>query len=131
MSDVTLKRADILSMLEETKKEVLKDVSRRSVMGVFTDSLIGIVRCKLMMMEPVEQQRWVPVEGRLPKAFEVVLAWVERDMWGYGDTPTKTQGCAIGWQLDGSWQFDGYGSDGTRCIAWRPLPELYREGEES
>ena len=75
----------------------------------------------------LEKQRWIPVTERLPENFQGVLAWIERNKWGDGDTPTKTQECAIGGQIDGSWHFDGYSGKGTRCIAWRPLPEPYKD----
>ena len=93
----------------------------------YSDDVESALDTAIAALEQQEQDRWIPVTERLPENFEGVLAWIERNKWGDGDTPTKTQECAIGWQIDGSWHFDGYSGKGTRCIAWMPLPEKYQE----
>ena len=55
MSDVTLKRADIVSMLEETKRETLKGVPRDSGAYTLIEAFAGVIECKLMMLSAEEE----------------------------------------------------------------------------
>lgn len=54
MNDVTLKRADIVSILEETKREALNGVSRDSDAYMLIAAFTEILKCKLMMLSAEE-----------------------------------------------------------------------------
>ncbi len=54
MSDVTLKRADIVSMIEETKGEALNGVSRNSDAYMLIAAFAEILKCKIMMFSEKE-----------------------------------------------------------------------------
>ena len=55
MSDVTLKRADIVSMIEETKREALNGVSRNSDAYMLIAAFAEIIKCKLMTLSEEEE----------------------------------------------------------------------------
>lgn len=55
MNDITLKRADIVSMIEETKREALNGVSRDSDAYLCIEAFAGIIKCKLMMLSEEEK----------------------------------------------------------------------------
>ena len=55
MSDVTLKRADIVSMLEETKVEALDGVPLNSEVYLLICAFVGIIECKLMKLSVKEE----------------------------------------------------------------------------
>lgn len=55
MSDVTLKRADIISMIEETKGEALNGVSRNSDAYMLMAAFAEILKCKIMMLSAEEE----------------------------------------------------------------------------
>ena len=55
MNDVTLKRADIVSMIEETKREALDGVSRNSDAYMLIAAFTEIIKCKLMMLSEKEK----------------------------------------------------------------------------
>ncbi len=66
---------------------------------------------------------WIPVEEQLPEAGEKVLVWYEYFRYGEYNRMYETYG--IGWQYFGHWSGDVSGTK-AKCIAWSPLPELYR-----
>lgn len=66
--------------------------------------------------------RWIPVDELLPKDGEHVLVWYE--YFRYGDYNEMFQTYGIGYQYDGNWGGDAYGTK-ARCIAWMPLPEPF------
>lgn len=55
MNDITLKRADIVSVIEETKREALNGVSRDSDVYLRIEAFAGIIKCKLMMLSEGEE----------------------------------------------------------------------------
>ena len=67
---------------------------------------------------------WIPVDDRLPEEGEKVLVWYEYFRYGEYNRMYETYG--ISWQYDGYWSGDVSGTK-AKCIAWRPLPEPYRE----
>jgi len=89
------------------------------------------ISCSSMFYEPRPHGEWIPCSERLPEECENVLAWIERDAWfDFHDEPIRVQECAIGWHVEGRWHFDGYAGGTTEGIAWMPLPEPYKRGEE-
>lgn len=47
-------KADMITLLEETEKEVLKGINRYSAHWVMIDSIFGIIKCKVNMMGEVK-----------------------------------------------------------------------------
>ena len=45
-----IRKEDVLKLLEETKRELTKDVDRKSAPYLFVSSVIGILKCKINMM---------------------------------------------------------------------------------
>ena len=111
-------------------EEVIKIL--KTILGtVFLGNLKFIDAVKYAIYALEKRDSWIPVTEKLPEEGENVLGWIERDKWDRFDTPTKAEECAIGWQIEGRWHFDGYASRGTKCIAWRPLPEPYTAGKQT
>lgn len=70
---------------------------------------------------------WISVEKKLPEEGQKVLVWYEYFRYGEYNRMFKTYG--IGWQFDGHWSGDVSGTK-ARCIAWQPLPERYKGGDD-
>lgn len=45
-----ISKTDIITLLEETEREVLKGINRYSPQWVMIDSVFGIIKCKVNMM---------------------------------------------------------------------------------
>lgn len=45
-----ISKADMITLLEETEREVLKGVNRHSAHWIMIDSIFGIIKCKVNMM---------------------------------------------------------------------------------
>ena len=72
-----------------------------------------------------ERDGWISCGEKMPEDGKEVLVWYE--YFRYGDYNCMWQTFGIGYQINGFWSGDvqGYRS---RCIAWMPLPEPYKEG---
>jgi hypothetical protein len=69
---------------------------------------------------------WIPVSERLPESGKEVLVWYE--YWSdKRESLVQTFGISFYWN---TWCGDVMGIK-ARCIAWRPLPEPYREDGET
>ena len=68
-----------------------------------------------MAIDALEQTAWIPAEERLPDDFEHVLVTLGN---GY-------DGVTYDWRSNGDW-YDW----GKSVIAWMPLPEPYKGGDE-
>lgn len=75
-----------------------------------------------------ENQRWIPVEERLPKEDDLVLVAVN----GIYNHITFRDAIELGeFCSDGTWFIDGYPDwDNPNIVAWMPLPEPYQEDGE-
>jgi len=45
-----ISKADMITLLEETEREVLKGINRYSTHWIMIDSIFGIIKCKVNMM---------------------------------------------------------------------------------
>lgn len=85
------------------------------ILGDNDEKVKTIETCMMLVREAEETERWIPVSERLPEELTTVLI-TDKD----GDVFLATfieviNGCA-------EWTTDG-------IIAWMPLPEPYKEGE--
>ena len=72
--------------------------------------------------------RWIPVSERLPDDMQRVLIWFE--YYRYGDFNCMYQTYGFGYVCDGKWSPFINGETGWQdynIIAWKPLPEPYKE----
>lgn len=89
------------------------------------DALIVAVQ---KAFKALEDDGWIPVEDRLPKIGNTVLAtrFISKDHT-YVDM-SSYQGQDIGWKSN----FDTYyGTNPYKVIAWRPLPKPYKPKEDT
>ena len=75
----------------------------------------------------IEYSPWIPVSERLPKTYSTICATIK---WDLCDLPSIAFGY---YAKDEGWQL--IDTEGNRCydftvVAWIPLPEPYKEGEE-
>ena len=81
-----------------------------------------------LVLELLEQTEWIPVSERLPEKNTAVLTYVSTG-------PSKTY-CLAYWNdvRDGWEEWIGYDliekERGYKVLAWMPLPEPYKVGEE-
>ena len=82
-----------------------------------------------------ENQRWIPVEERLPKEDDLVLVAVNGiyNHITFSDAIELGEFCSDGtWFIDGYPDIDGYPYwDNPNIAAWMPLPRPYQEEGES
>ena len=71
-----------------------------------------------------QKNGWIPCSEKLPEDGKEVLVWYE--YFRYGNYNCMYQTFGIGYQFDGFWSGDVQGHK-SRCIAWQPLPEQYKE----
>ena len=77
------------------------------------------------------EQRWIPCEHELPEDYTDVLVWFE--YFRYGDYNCLYQTYGIG---SYSTEYDSWminhetGWHKLRVVAWTPLPEPYKGGEQ-
>ncbi len=74
-----------------------------------------------------QQDRWIPVEERLPEGDEFVLATVS----GIYNNITFSSAIQLaGYCEDDGWFIEGYPDwDAPEVIAWKPLPKPYKGGQ--
>jgi hypothetical protein len=78
------------------------------------------------------EQRWIPCEHELPEDYTDVLVWFE--YFRYGDYNCLYQTYGIG---SYSTEYDSWminhetGWHKLRVVAWTPLPEPYKGGEQN
>ena len=83
------------------------------------------------LQERREADRWIPVSERLPDDMQKVLIWFE--YYRYGDFNCMYQTYGFGYVCDGKWSPFINGETGWQdynIIAWKPLPEPYKENDK-
>lgn len=70
----------------------------------------------------VEEPQWIPCSEKLPEEGREVLACLT-------DWKTGEQRRVVSYRIDFN-MWHGYGRYNEKCVAWMPLPELWRGDEE-
>lgn len=99
---------------------------------------MGMIRIPIERKEPI--MRWIPCSERLPEKHQMVLTTIkgvdlfrecmDKNFFGALATAKKRTFVSVGYLGDDGW----YGVDGflqiIPTVAWMPMPEPWRGGEE-
>ena len=114
---------ELEKILEELESHMFSaEVYNDDFDGTYINNLICLGDVREVLEDQVNE-KWIPLEERLPEEGIPVLVWYEYFRYGEYNKMYRTYG--IGWQYGGDWGGDVSGMN-ARCIAWRPLPEPYR-----
>ena len=103
-----------------TNKEAVEQLRNLKKENFYPSTIIALD----MAIDALQQTAWIPVEERLPNGQENVIVTIYDD---HGDTPWEYTTNA--WHIDGVWIADNDIVCGS-VLAWMPLPEPYKGGED-
>lgn len=95
------------------------------------EGFIGTIKDLIETVPTIEQPHWIPCSERLPESYTDVLVWFEYFRFGDYNCLYQTYGIGSYSAEYDSWMINHEtGWHKLRVIAWMPLPEPYKEGEE-
>lgn len=106
----------------EITLEQIEEYCRPRCLSIITNDMLW----HLEQRQPKRTGEWIPYSQKLPKEDEYVLICFE-------DDPKEKWYCrmAVGWLEDGFWQcWDDRASTRMDVVAWMPLPEPFKGGED-
>lgn len=113
-------------MIDE--KELLEFIENLPGYGDENFTLADVSRIYDFIEEQPKIGEWIPCSERLPEDGVDVLTWFE--YFRYGKYNRLFQTIGISYMYRGKWSGVVNGTSGwtqLRVIAWRPLPEPYKE----
>ena len=96
------------------------------------EEIVEKAKAEVLASIEITEDEWIPVEERLPEEMQPVLVWFE--YYRYGDFNCMFPTYGFCYVCDGKWSRFINGKTGwtnAHIIAWMPLPEPYKEGEET
>ena len=113
-----------------TEREAINVLLHHKEAFEISGKTVEAIDMAIAALEKQEADRWIPCSVRPPEDYSDVLVWFEYFRYGSYNRLYQTYG--IG---NYSAQYDAWtvhhetGWDKLRVIAWKPLPEAYKEEE--
>lgn len=111
----TLVEYEITGMKPEEIKELIKDRDQWRNDAIEAKAALG---------EKMIADAWIPVSDGLPEEYGIYLVTL-KNLTGYKLLDRNVISCSYAY---GDWHFDGW--EDNSVIAWKPLPDPYKEESE-
>ena len=125
------------------------EVYRRNtkhILGEDNEIVKAIKTCEMLVQEVEETEKWIPCSKRLPESIRpVIVTWKNTDPASYYQYIVGKHFTGTACYKNGKWywyssttedmlaEYGRYDSEdfdeAIECVAWMPLPEVYKENE--